>query len=144
MSAGRKRLRWGVRLLLKTSRISLVSKPHTEVIEADGSYALREAPEAYELEFATENEALRTPSFWNETVDEVKRWLGPTPRKVTDRKTRFFYTAPSFQKGGELADAHGELKIDGKLSAEHQCIAPRSPLGRTTYCGDGVIQNIEI
>jgi len=43
-----------------------------------------------------------------------------------------------------LADAHAELKTDGKLSAEHQRIAPRSPLGRTTYCRDGVIQHIEI
>jgi len=56
---------------------------------------------------------------------------------------RYFYTVPSFQKGGWLADAHAELKTDGKLSAEHQRIAPRSPLGRTTYCRDGVIQHIE-
>ena len=37
-----------------------VKAAHREVIEADGSYALREAPEAYKLEFATENEALRS------------------------------------------------------------------------------------
>jgi hypothetical protein len=44
-----------------------------DVIEADGSYALREPVEAYGLGFASENEALRSQStfFWNEIVDDA-------------------------------------------------------------------------
>jgi REP element-mobilizing transposase RayT len=48
---------------------------HRELVEGDGSYALREAAEAYGLEFGAENEALRHQNsfFWNETVDQAKR-----------------------------------------------------------------------
>jgi hypothetical protein len=43
------------------------------VIEADGSYALREPMDAYRLKFAAENEALSSQNtfFWNEIVDEA-------------------------------------------------------------------------
>jgi hypothetical protein len=43
-----------------------------DVIEADGSYVLREPAEAYAVKFA-ENEALRSQNtfFWNEIVDEA-------------------------------------------------------------------------
>jgi nitric oxide synthase oxygenase domain/subunit len=47
---------------------------YREVIEADGTYALREAAQTYGLKFAAESEALRSKStvFWDETVDEVR------------------------------------------------------------------------
>jgi hypothetical protein len=43
------------------------------VIEADGSYALREPAAAYGLSFAAENEALSSQNtfFWNEIVDDA-------------------------------------------------------------------------
>ncbi len=43
------------------------------VIEANGSYTLREPAEAYALKFAGANGALRPQNtfFWNERVDEV-------------------------------------------------------------------------
>jgi hypothetical protein len=46
---------------------------HRDVIQAVGSYALREPTEAYRLNLTAENEALRYPNtfFWNETVDEA-------------------------------------------------------------------------
>jgi hypothetical protein len=46
---------------------------HRDVIEANGSYALREPGEAYGLKFAAENEALRSQNtfFWDESVDEA-------------------------------------------------------------------------
>ena len=46
---------------------------HRRLIETDGSYALREPAEAYGLEFAAENEALRAANtfFWDESVDEA-------------------------------------------------------------------------
>jgi len=42
-----------------------VKAMHRDVIEADGSYALRDPAEAYGPQFAAENEAqdLQTPSF---------------------------------------------------------------------------------
>jgi hypothetical protein len=45
---------------------------HRDVIEADGTYALREQAEAYGLSFVAESEALRAGNtfFWNETVFE--------------------------------------------------------------------------
>jgi hypothetical protein len=48
---------------------------HRELVEGDGSYVLREAAEAYGLEFGAENEVLRHQNsfFWNETVDQAKR-----------------------------------------------------------------------
>ena len=50
-----------------------VRATHRDVVEADGSYLLREPAEAYGFGFAAESEALRTENtfFWNETVDEV-------------------------------------------------------------------------
>jgi putative transposase len=44
---------------------------HRELVEGDGSYALREAVEAYGREFAAENEALESQNafLWNETVE---------------------------------------------------------------------------
>jgi putative transposase len=47
---------------------------YREVIEADGTYALREAAQTYGLKFAAESEALRSQNtvFWDETVDEVR------------------------------------------------------------------------
>jgi putative transposase len=44
---------------------------HRDVVEADGTYALREPAEAYRLSFAAESESLRAENtfFWNETVD---------------------------------------------------------------------------
>ena len=50
-----------------------VRAAHRDVIEADGSYVLREPAEAYALNFAGENEALRSQNtfFWNEIVDEA-------------------------------------------------------------------------
>ena len=51
-----------------------IKASHRDVIEADGTYALREAGEAYGVEFATESEALRSQNifFWDENVDELK------------------------------------------------------------------------
>jgi hypothetical protein len=53
---------------------------HRDVIEADGSYVLREPAEAYALKINGENEALRSQNtfFWNEIVDEATIYLGPT------------------------------------------------------------------
>jgi hypothetical protein len=50
-----------------------VKAAHRDVIEADGSYALRETTGAYGLKFTAENEALSTKNtiFWNESVDEL-------------------------------------------------------------------------
>ena len=50
-----------------------VKVSHRAVIEANGSYALRESAEAYGLNFAVENEALRSQNtfFWDEKVDEA-------------------------------------------------------------------------
>ena len=47
---------------------------YREVIEADGTYVLREAAQTYGLKFAAESEALRSQNtvFWDETVDEVR------------------------------------------------------------------------
>ena len=47
---------------------------HRNVIETDGTYALRESAEAYASNFTGESEALRSQNtfFWNETVDEAK------------------------------------------------------------------------
>jgi putative transposase len=46
---------------------------HRDVIQAVGSYALREPTEAYRLNLTAENEALRYPNtfFWDESVDEA-------------------------------------------------------------------------
>ena len=46
---------------------------HRDVIESDGSYALREPAEAYALRFADGNEALRSQNtfFWNKIADEA-------------------------------------------------------------------------
>jgi putative transposase len=46
---------------------------HRDIVEADGTYALREPGEAYGSRFAGENEALRSQNtfFWNEIVDEA-------------------------------------------------------------------------
>ena len=46
---------------------------HRDVIEVDGSYALREPGEAYGFRFAAEKEALRTQNtfFWDENIDEA-------------------------------------------------------------------------
>lgn len=51
-----------------------IKASHRDVIEANGSYALREPAEAYGLKFATENEALRHQNtfLWDETVDEAR------------------------------------------------------------------------
>jgi putative transposase len=51
-----------------------IKAAHREVVEADESYALREAPEAYGLKFAIQSEALRSENtfFWEETVDEAR------------------------------------------------------------------------
>ena len=50
-----------------------IKASHRDVIEADGTYALREAGEAYGVEFAAESEALRSQNifFWDENVDEA-------------------------------------------------------------------------
>jgi hypothetical protein len=61
MKGGWNRSRLEVWRLLRASRSSLVSRSHIELwIEANGSYALREPAEAYGLNFAAENEALRS------------------------------------------------------------------------------------
>jgi putative transposase len=46
---------------------------HRDVIEADGTYALREPAEAYASNFTSESEALSSQNtfFWNEIVDEA-------------------------------------------------------------------------
>jgi hypothetical protein len=50
-----------------------VKASHRDVIEANGSYALREPVEAYGLKFAAGNGAVRAENkfFWNESVDEA-------------------------------------------------------------------------
>ena len=51
-----------------------VKAAHREVLEADGSYALREPAEAYGFGFAAESEALRSQNtfFWDESFDEAR------------------------------------------------------------------------
>ena len=51
-----------------------VKAKHREVIEADGSYALREPPEAYAGKFTGENEALSSENtiLWDESVDHAR------------------------------------------------------------------------
>ena len=46
---------------------------HRDVVEAEGTYALREPAEVYASNFTGESEALRSQNtfFWNERVDEV-------------------------------------------------------------------------
>ena len=55
-----------------TSKLGLKAA-HRDVIEGDGSYALREPAGAYRLKFAAENKALSTENtfFWNESFDEA-------------------------------------------------------------------------
>ena len=57
-----------------------VKASHRDVIETDGTYALREAGETYGLEFAAKSEAQRAQNmfFWNEIFDEARIQLGPT------------------------------------------------------------------
>jgi putative transposase len=47
---------------------------HRDVIEADGSYALREPSEAYAGKFTEKNDALRTQNtiLWDESVDDAR------------------------------------------------------------------------
>ena len=47
---------------------------HRDVMESDGTYALREAAEAYGLSFTAESKALRSQNIflWDETLDEPK------------------------------------------------------------------------
>jgi len=66
---GGKRLRWAVRVSFKTIKSELGSKSaHREVIEVDGTYALREEGKAYEHEIGRENETLRfeNTQYWND------------------------------------------------------------------------------
>ena len=75
MIAGLKRSRLEAWRLLTTVKSELgVKATHRDVVEADGSYALREPAEAYGLKFVAENEALRHQNTfpWNETVDEAR------------------------------------------------------------------------
>lgn len=46
---------------------------HRDVIETDGTYALREPAEAYASNFTGESEALTRQNtfFWNEIIDEA-------------------------------------------------------------------------
>jgi putative transposase len=50
-----------------------VRAAYRDVVETNGTYALREPAEAYGLSFAAENEALSSQNtfFWNEIVDEA-------------------------------------------------------------------------
>jgi hypothetical protein len=50
-----------------------VKATHREVIEADGSYTLREPAGAYASNFTGESETLRSQNtfFWDESVDEA-------------------------------------------------------------------------
>jgi putative transposase len=52
---------------------------HHDVMEVDGTFTLREPPEAYAGKFTGEIEALRTQStiLWDESVDDARTWLGP-------------------------------------------------------------------
>ena len=55
--------------------MSLDSKPHIRnVIELNGSYALRDAPKPYGRKFAGESEALGSQNtfLWDEIVDQAK------------------------------------------------------------------------
>ena len=47
---------------------------HREVIEENGSYALREMTESYGFNFAAEKAALSTENtfFWNESTDQAR------------------------------------------------------------------------
>jgi putative transposase len=51
-----------------------VKASHRDVIEANGSYALRESAEAYGFEIAPENEALRHQNaiLWDESIDDAR------------------------------------------------------------------------
>ena len=50
-----------------------VRAAYRDVVETNGTYALREPAEVYGLSFAAENEALSSQNtfFWNEIVDEA-------------------------------------------------------------------------
>ena len=64
----------GRRSFVEKVKSELGSKAaHRDVIEADGSYALREPAEAYGLKFTAQNEGLSTQNIflWDETVDEA-------------------------------------------------------------------------
>jgi hypothetical protein len=51
----------------------LIKAAHREVVESEGTYALREPGEAYGLKFAAEKAALRAENafIWNESIDEA-------------------------------------------------------------------------
>jgi putative transposase len=51
-----------------------IKASHRNVIEADGSYALREPAEAYAGKFTGKNEALRTQNtfVWNDSADDAR------------------------------------------------------------------------
>ena len=69
----------GSRSLIENIQSQLGFKAaHRDVIEGNGSYALREVPEPYGLKFPGENETLRPPNtcFCDESVDKDE--LGPT------------------------------------------------------------------
>jgi hypothetical protein len=55
-----------------------IKATHRDVIEADGSYALREPTEAYAGKFTAENDALRTGNSirWDESIEDIG-WSGP-------------------------------------------------------------------
>jgi hypothetical protein len=57
---GRTRSRLVVRVLLRSSKAKPDSKPWREVTEVTGKYTLREQSESYGVNFAHENEALRS------------------------------------------------------------------------------------
>ena len=52
-----------------------VKAMHREVVQADGTYALREAAEAYARNFTGENEALSSENTftWNESLENPGR-----------------------------------------------------------------------
>lgn len=58
---------------------------HREVVQADGTYALREAAEAYARNFTGENEALSSENTlpWNESLENPGRY----PRNTATRET---------------------------------------------------------
>ena len=66
---------WKFGLLLKGQKASLAVKAaHRDVVKPIAGYALRESAEAYGLNFAGENEALRHQNtfLWDESVAEAR------------------------------------------------------------------------
>jgi hypothetical protein len=72
--AGRKQLSLGSLVFVEKVKSDLgVKAMHREVLQADGTYALREPAEAYAGNFTDKNEALSSENtiLWNESLESA-------------------------------------------------------------------------